>query len=67
MAEGRAAGGMIGGTPALVGMDAETTIGEEATVAGTDRCRAIGAAEIQGWQIAFSLAGCDHSGHQICR
>ncbi len=69
--EGRAAGGtigeMIGGTLALVAMGAGTTIGEEATVAGTDRRRASEVAEIQAWQIVSSRAGCDHNGRQICR
>ena len=66
-AEGRAAGGMIGGTQALVGMGVGTTTGEAATLAGTDRRRASEVAEIQAWQTVFSLAGCDHNGRQTCR
>jgi hypothetical protein len=65
--EGKVAGEMIGGTLALVEMGGGTTIGEEATVAGTDRRHAIEVAEIQGWQTVFSLAECDHNGRQICR
>ena len=63
IAAGETIGETIGGIQALVGMDAVTTIGEEAT----DRRLVIEVAEIRGWRTVFSQAGCDHNGRLICR